>query len=121
MAGFTLIELLVVMSIVALLTTIALPRYFNSLDHSHEIALKHDLQVMRDVIDKFYSDTGRYPESLAQLVERKYMRAVPIDPITETDKSWIQIPAKDSDQNGVSDVKSGAQGVDKSGQAYADY
>ena len=64
-AGFTLIELLVVMAIIATLLSIVAPRYFNSLDRSKETVLRQDLGIMRDAIDKFYSDTGKYPEELA--------------------------------------------------------
>jgi general secretion pathway protein G len=120
-SGFTLIELLVVLSIVALLMTMALPRYFNSLERSHEVVLKENLQVMRSLLDKFYADKGRFPESLTELVEQRYLRAIPIDPISDTDKSWISIPAKDTEKGGISDVKSGAQGVDKNGQPYESY
>jgi len=73
--GFTLIELIVVMAIVSLLLTLALPRYFQSIDTSKETVLKENLRTVRETIDKFYGDTGRYPESLEELVERKYLRA----------------------------------------------
>ncbi len=79
--GFTLIELLVVLSIVALLLTIVTPRYMGSIDHAKEVALKENLKVMRLSIDRFHGDKGRYPESLEQLVEKKYLKAIPMDPI----------------------------------------
>ena len=78
--GFTLIELIVVMAIVALLATLALPRYFHSVDHSKETVLRENLRIVRETIDKFYGDTGRYPDSLEELVERKYLRTLPVDP-----------------------------------------
>ena len=91
-AGFTLIELLVVMAIIATLLSIVAPRYFNSLDRSKETVLRQDLGVMRDAIDKFYSDTGNYPGELAELVEKRYLRAVPVDPLTESAATWVAVP-----------------------------
>jgi type II secretory pathway pseudopilin PulG len=113
--------MLVVMTVVALLMTLALPRYFNSLEHSHDVVLKENLKVMRVLLDKFYSDKGRYPDSLVELVEQKYLRAVPTDPITDSDKTWILIPVPDEDKKGIGNVKSGASGNDKSGQPYESY
>ena len=119
--GFTLIELLVVMSIIALLLTIALPRYFGSLDKSKEVALKENLQVLRVTLDKFYADKGRYPDTLDELVEKKYLRDVPVDPITELSSSWVLVPAEDTDRQGIADVKSGAPGTSKDGRAYESF
>lgn len=119
--GFTLIELLVVMAIVALLLTIALPRYFGSLNKSKDVALQENLQVLRVTLDKFYADKGRYPETLDELVEHKYLRAVPVDPVTETSHSWIQIPARDADAKGIADVKSGATGQTRDGRRYESF
>ena len=82
--GFTFIELLVVMAIIATLLSIAYPRYFNSLDRAKEAVLKQDLGILRDAIDQFYSDTGNYPLNLEELVERSYLRSIPIDPLTES-------------------------------------
>ncbi len=117
-AGFTLIELLIVMAIIALLLTIALPRYFGSLEKSKEVALKENLQVLRTGLDKYYADKGHYPETLDDLVSQKYFRAVPMDPITESAATWILVPAQDSDKPGVQDVKSGAQGQTHEGVLY---
>jgi general secretion pathway protein G len=108
--GFTLIELLVVMAIVALLLTVALPRYFGSVTKAKEVALKENLQVLRTGIDKFYVDKDRYPSDLNELVTENYFRKVPVDPITETDSTWIIVPSRDLDKPGVGDVKSGAIG-----------
>ena len=119
--GFTLIELLVVMSIIALLLTIALPRYFGSLDKSKEVALKENLQVLRVTLDKFYADMGRYPDTLDELVEKRYLRDVPDDPITELSSSWVLVPAEDTDRQGIADVKSGAPGASKDGMAYESF
>jgi general secretion pathway protein G len=88
-SGFTLIELLVVLAIVALLLSLALPRYFQSIDTAKDAVLKENLHLVRQTIDKFFADTGQYPQSLQELVEKKYLRALPVDPITERTDSWI--------------------------------
>ena len=118
--GFTLIELIVVMAIVALLATLALPRYFHSVDHSKETVLRENLRIVRETIDKFYGDTGRYPESLEELVERKYLRTLPVDPVTERSDAW-NIITPDSDAKGrVYDVKSTAPGNASDGRPFAE-
>ena len=117
-AGFTLIELLVVMAIVALLLTIAAPRYFGALDRSKDVVLRENLQVLRITLDKFYGDKGRYPETLAELVEQQYLRGIPVDPITDSSQTWILLPPQDADLQGVADVKSGATGKTGDGQPY---
>jgi general secretion pathway protein G len=120
-SGFTLIEMLIVMAILALLLTIALPRYFGALEKSREATLKQNLKVLRVTLDKFYSDKGRYPDVLQELVEYKYLSAVPIDPITESNNSWILLQSQDAEIKGVIDIKSGAQGVSKDGQSYESF
>lgn len=117
-AGFTLIEMLVVMAIVALLLTIALPRYFGALDKSKEVALKENLQVLRSGLDKYYADTGHYPETLDELVEKNYFRSAPVDPVTESAATWILVPSADTDKPGIMDVKSGARGSTRDGVPY---
>jgi len=116
--GFTLVELLVVMAIIATLLTIAVPRYFRSLQRSREAVLKQDLATIREQIDKFYGDTGKYPQTLAVLVEKKYLRSVPVDPIAKTADKWIILNSDDPDDNGVKDVKSGAEGMGENGLPY---
>jgi prepilin-type N-terminal cleavage/methylation domain-containing protein len=122
--GFTLIEMLIVMAIVALLLTIALPRYFGSLEKSKDIALQENLKVLRVSLDRFYADKGHYPQTLEELVEQKYLRAVPVDPITESSGTWVLIPpAPDAEEtsDGIADIKSGAQGVARNGQLYENF
>jgi general secretion pathway protein G len=82
--GFTLIELLVVLAIVSTLLTLAVPRYFSSLQKSKEVVMRENLWIMRDALDKYFGDVGRYPDQLQDLATKKYLRAVPIDPLTET-------------------------------------
>lgn len=120
-AGFTLIELLVVMTIVATLLAIAVPRYFGSVDRSKEATLRQSLLVMRDAIDKFAGDTGAYPETLAALVEKGYLRSIPVDPLTESATGWVVVPPPDSKKTGVYDVHSGAEGSGQDGRPYKDW
>jgi general secretion pathway protein G len=117
--GFTLIELLVVMAIIATLLTIAVPRYFGSVQRSREAVLMQDLVTLRESIDKFYGDTGKYPQALAMLVEKHYLRNIPVDPIAKTADKWVVVNADDPEDNGIKDVKSGADGIGENGVPYA--
>jgi prepilin-type N-terminal cleavage/methylation domain-containing protein len=117
-SGFTLIELLVVMAIVALLLSIALPRYQATLNKSREVALAENLKIIRLTIDQFYGDNGRYPQTLVELVEKKYLRELPLDPVTESRDSWQVVPSHDADKPGIVGVKSGATGLGSGGRAY---
>jgi len=121
--GFTLIELIVVMAIIGVLLTLSLPRYFQSVDRSAEVTLKHNLNTMRDAIDKFHGDNGRWPRTLEELVERRYLRSLPPDSITGASDTWIAIPpASDSgDAPGVRDVRSGAPGTAIDGSSYGQW
>lgn len=119
--GFTLIELLIVMAVIALLLTIAVPRYFQSVERSKEAVLKQDLATLRDAIDKHYGDTGKYPEALEDLVTKKYLRNIPVDPITGSAGTWVTVPPEDSTKGGVYDVKSGAPGNGQDGTPYASW
>ncbi|GAA5160018.1 type II secretion system protein [Viridibacterium curvum] len=118
-AAFTMIEMLIVMAVIALLATLALPRYFQSLDHSKDTVLMENLHATREVIDKFFSDQGRYPESLNELVERKYLRSLPIDPVTGSSRTWVIVPPEAPYKGQVFDIKSGARGATKSGRPYS--
>ena len=120
-AGFTLIELLVVMAIVATLLTLALPRYFGSLDKSKEAVLKENLFQMREAISRYYADKGKYPESLDGLAAEKYLRKVPLDPITESSATWLQVQPEDPQKGGVVDVHSGAPGKARDGSEFSQW
>ncbi|HJW24942.1 MAG TPA: prepilin-type N-terminal cleavage/methylation domain-containing protein [Rhodocyclaceae bacterium] len=116
--GFTLIELLVVMAIIGLLVSLAVPRYFSSVDRTKEAVLRSDLSTMRDAIDKFHGDRGKYPDTLEDLVGKGYLRSIPKDPITESATTWVVVPPEDPNQGGVYDVKSGAPGKGQDGTEY---
>lgn len=119
--GFTLIELLAVLAIVATLLTLALPRYFSSVDKSKETVLKENLHRMREAVSHYYADKGRYPDTLDALATDKYLRRVPLDPITESAATWVIVPPEDPQKGGVYDVRSGAQGKGLDGTEYAQW
>ena len=119
--GFTMIELLVAVTILALLVSIAAPRYFGNLDRAKEDVLREDLYVMRDAIDKFYADRGKYPDSLEELVTERYLRKVPVDPFTQSVRTWVLVPAEDKSAHGVQDVHSGAPNSGSDGTSLKDW
>ena len=120
-AGFTLIELLVVMAIIALLLAIAVPKYFGSVDRSRDTVLRQDLAVMREALDKYYGDTGQYPDTLDDLVSKKYLRSIPRDPVTESDTTWIFVSPTNGAKGSIYDIKSGATGNGADGTAYSEW
>lgn len=119
--GFTLIELLVVFTVISLLLTLAVPRYFGSIDKSKEAVLRENLNQMRDAISRYYADKGKYPESLEALATDKYLRRVPLDPITESEKTWLIVQPQDPQKAGVYDVRSGAQGKAQDGRDFSEF
>jgi general secretion pathway protein G len=118
--GFTLIELLVVLAIVATLLTLAVPRYFQHVERSKEAVLRENLATVRDAIDQYHADVGTWPPTLESLAEKRYLRAVPTDPITERSDTWRIVPPPD-EESGIYDIHSGAEGTAANGQAYADW
>ncbi|UVW30372.1 type II secretion system protein [Massilia sp. H6] len=119
--AFTLIELLVVLGIVALLLTLAVPRFFPSIDSTRETILLENLRNTRAVIDQFHADTGRYPDSLEQLVEKKYLRELPMDPILDSREGWIIEPPPEGEQGVLGNLRSGAPGTGRKGAPYAQW
>ena len=111
------------MAVVALLLSLAAPRYFQHVERSREAVLKENLAVMRDAIDQFHADTGRWPDSLAQLVDKRYLRAVPVDPLTESVDTWVALSATESggEAAGLRDVRSGAEGAGADGVSFGDW
>ena len=120
-AGFTLVELMVVLAIIALLVSIVAPRYVGRVARAEETVLRENLALMRDALDKHYSDAGRYPESLEDLVAKRYLRSIPVDPVTQSSTTWVVVPPADPEKTGVYDVHSGAQGAGPSGKPYVEW
>jgi len=106
--GFTLIELLVVMAIIGVLLTLAVPRYFRTVQRSKETVLRRDLATMRESIDRYYGDLGQYPDALPALVDKHYIRSVPVDPFTKSAETWLIVESDDPDHPGVRDLHSGS-------------
>ena len=119
--GFTLIELLVVLAIVSTLLLLVAPKYFGRVDQSKETVLRENLKTTRDVLDKFYADLGRYPESLQEMIDRSYLRTLPFDPITESTQTWVIVPVPDGYTGNVYDLHSGATGAAHDGSKYAEW
>jgi general secretion pathway protein G len=106
--GFTLVEMLVVMTLIAMLLTLAVPRYFSVLDNGRQNVQRQNLATMRDAIDKFYGDQGKYPDTLDELVAKRYLRQVPIDPLSEQ-ANWVVVAPEDPTLGAVFDVQPAPQ------------
>lgn len=124
--GFTLVELLVVISMISILAAMGVAQYRNSVTRTREATLKKNLFEMRDVMDQYHADKGKYPSSLDVLVSDGYLRRIPVDPITQSADTWETVmaepdPGNPSAEPGISDVKSGAQGTALDGTLYADW
>ena len=124
--GFTLIELIVVMMIIAILTAIAVPRFASAVQKAKEASLKEDLHVMRDAIDSYTMDKGKAPQSLQDLVQSGYLRAIPVDPMTHSADTWVtdtsdSLMDVNEEQSGIDDVHSGSDAVGTNGQPYSSW
>jgi general secretion pathway protein G len=124
--GFTLVELLVVIAMITILAAMAVVQYRNSVQRTQEATLKTNLFRMRDAIDQYYADKGKYPSSLDTLVSEQYLRRIPVDPFTNSADSWQTVPAEPDPANptaepGIYDVKSGAQGTALDGTNFSDW
>jgi general secretion pathway protein G len=123
-AGFTLIELMIVMAIIGVLAVIAIPRFESAVRMAREAALKEDLHVMREAIDSYTMDKQKAPQSLDDLIQDGYLKAVPLDPMTHSKDTWVTdssdaLHSLDQSDPGVDDVHSGSQETGSDGQAYA--
>ncbi|ACO33890.1 MULTISPECIES: type II secretion system protein [Acidobacterium] len=124
--GFTLIELIVVMMIIAILTAIAVPRFTAAIQNAREAALKEDLHVMRDAIDAYTMDKGKAPQSLDDLVQAGYLRAIPTDPMTHSSQTWVTDSSDtlmdvNEEQSGIDDVHSGSDATGSNGKPYSSW
>ena len=124
--GFTLIELLVVVAIVGILAGVVVGQYRRSINKAKEAVLRENLFRTRTAINQYFADKGKYPFDLQTLVEEKYLRAVPIDPITQSSETWIEIPADMGEDDlslepGMADIQSGAEGYAMDGSAFQDW
>jgi general secretion pathway protein G len=111
--GFTLVELMVVLTVIALLLSVVVPDYVGRMRRAEEAVLKENLMMMRDALDKHYGDAGKYPSNLQDLVAKRYLRAVPADPFTQSASTWVAVPPDDPRKGGVYDVRSAAKGYER--------
>jgi len=114
-AGFTLIELMVVMVLIALLLTIAVPRYFATVDNGRASVQHQNIAALRDAIDKYFGDEGRYPVTLQDLVDKHYLREIPVDPLTDG-RDWVSLPPTDASLTGIYDVRSARPAATRQGK-----
>jgi len=119
-AGFTFVEIMIVLVVIGILVTLATPSFTTSVQRAREAALRENLFILRDVIDQHYADHGTYPPALEVLVEKRYLRKVPKDPITGLENTWLLVA--DTDEHGVEagifDVKSGSDQAAMDGTLY---
>lgn len=119
-SGFTIVELLVVMAVLGVLLAISIPRYAQHVERTREVVLRQNLAATRESIDKFYADRGRYPLALQELVQTRYLRHIPVDPLSDRSDSWTLIPPAGS-TTGVFDIRSGSGGKALDGSSYASW
>ncbi len=119
--GFTIIEMMTVIAIIGILATIAVPSFQRSVIRAKEASLRSSLFALRDVIDQYYADHGDYPQALDSLVQKRYIRAVPMDPFTRANDTWILIAPESEGLSGVYDVHSGSDKISLYGTPYNEW
>ena len=125
-AGFTLVELMIVMIIIALLVSIAVPSYLQSVKMAKEAVLREDLHTMRTAIDSYTVDKQKGPQGLDDLVTAGYMKSIPVDPFTHRSDTWIveqedAMRSLDQTEPGIGNVHSGAQMTSSEGNSYGQW
>ena len=125
-AGFTLMELMIVMTIILILTLLAVPKFGSAIRHAKEAVLKEDLNVMREAIDSYTIDKQKAPQSLDDLVADGYLKVVPEDPFTYAKDSWITetgdaLHSLDQSDPGIDNIRSGSQELGSDGQPYSSW
>ena len=123
-SGFTLIELMIVMAIIGILITMAIPSFVGAIKHAREAALKEDLQTLRTAIDTYTMDKQKGPQSLDDLVQNGYIRAIPEDPMTRQKDTWVtdtteSMYSLDETEPGITDIHSGSTETGSDGQPYS--
>ncbi|MBC2733215.1 MAG: prepilin-type N-terminal cleavage/methylation domain-containing protein [Desulfobacteraceae bacterium] len=119
--GYTLIEMMIVISIISILATMALPSFQKQLVRAKETNLRRSLFIMRDTIDQYFADHGRYPGSLQDLETEKYIRQTPMDPLTGRSDTWVTIPPEGFAEGNIYDVHSGSNKVSLDGTPYNEW
>lgn len=119
--GFTLIELMIVISIISILITMAMPNYAVYTIRGKEAVLKENLATLRQVLDQYRADTGSYPDTLQDLVEKEYIKSVPLDPMTHSNETWILMPSINDEETGIYDIYSGSDLISLNGTPYNEW
>ena len=125
-AGFTLVELMIVMAIIGILAVIAVPSYVTAVKHSREAVLKEDLFVLRGAIDSYTMDKQKAPQALDDLTQEGYIKAIPEDPMTHSNTTWVvdtgdSVHSLDQSDPGIDDVHSGSGDTGSDGVAYSSW
>jgi len=123
--GFTLIEMIIVFALIGILVGLGLPQYKNATTRAREATLRENLYILRQLLRQYYSDKGKYPTSLQTLVDEEYLYKIPVDPITKSSSTWIELQELLTDEDiiagvqaGISDVRSGSEKTALDGTLY---